>query len=78
MSERDIEMWLTENEAELIEMLRERVPEEFEIVIAYQGVNWETSLTGPHRTKKRVTITIRGTGTSFDFAWDTMRRTDWP
>jgi hypothetical protein len=69
-------MELTEQERQLIEVIRANATDgdRFCLIIERQWGAWEVTISGPNPLIARKVIgrTARGTGTSFESAWDDM------
>jgi hypothetical protein len=64
-------MDVTEQERQMIEILREWAGEdEYRLSIERQGGAWDITLSGTIKGKRRGRA--RGTGATFDRAWDSM------
>jgi hypothetical protein len=70
-------MKLTEQEQDLIEVIRENASDDgFRLVLERQSGAWEVTFTAPIKGPRKL-ATVRGVGTSFAAAWDNMKPT-WP
>jgi hypothetical protein len=70
---------MTEQEEQMLEILREQQTssEEFSLLIEHRDGAWDITLSVTLSPGKPPTRT-RGTGASFDAAWDSNSRVDWP